>query len=336
MLPLLETEPFIYPWQTQQFEQLVTRIETNRLPHALLLAGHTGLGKRAFALKLAALLLCRKPIRGVPCSKCVGCHLLSAGTHPDLHVIEPEGSHTAIRIDEIRGLRQWVEKTSQQGGYKVVIIHPADAININAGNALLKCLEEPRPNTLLMLVCNRVSGLLATIRSRCQRVNFTQPSRDLSLPWLTGKLTDASVAESLLEFSQDRPLLAVEMATGEFLNQRAVLAEGLAKIWRGDGFAIEVAAEMTRYDLLELLDILLFWLNDLLRLSMTKDEKFIKNKDMNDLFKQISMNIEQRRLFDYMDLVGEERAALVGPTNPNKQLLLENLMIQWASLARPG
>lgn len=333
---LSETEPEIYPWQALQFARVVTQIEMNRLPHALLLAGQAGLGKRGFALTLAALLLCRNPASGIPCGQCSGCQLLKAGTHPDLFVIEPEKPATSIRIDEIRELIVWVAQTSQQGGYKVVIVHPADRLNINAGNALLKCLEEPRPNTLLILVCDRVSGLLATIRSRCQRLNFSQPRRELSLPWLAGKLADGSVAEAMLDFSQDRPLLALEFAEGEFLAQRKVLAEGLERIWQGDGFAIEVAGQLMSYNALELLDILLFWLNDLLRLLMTKDETNIRNKDMGDLFKQICMQVEQRSLFSFMDRVGEERIALIGPANPNAQLIMENLMIEWSALAPRG
>ena len=334
MSTLSETEPEIYPWQAQQYAQVVSQIETDRLPHALLLAGQSGLGKRGFALTVAALLLCRPPAGGLPCNQCAGCRLLKAGTHPDLVVIEPEKPGAAIRIDEIRELIVWVAQTSQQGGYKVVIVHPSDRININAGNALLKCLEEPRPNTLLILVCDRVSALLATVRSRCQRLNFSPPSRVVSLPWLADNLTDRSTAELLLDFSQDRPLLAVEFAGAEFLAQRKALAEGLKRIWQGDGVATEVAAELMSYDALELLDIFSFWLHDLLRLLMTKDEKSIKNKDMIDLFNLICMRLERRNLIDFMDRVAEERTALIGPNNPNKLLIVENLMIQWSGLAR--
>lgn len=332
MAILSETESVIYPWQTDQFAQVVSRIETNRLPHALLLAGRAGLGKRSFAVTVAALLLCRNADKGPPCGQCAGCRLLNAGTHPDLYVIEPEESR-AIRIEEIRKLIDWLAQTSQQGGYKVVIVYPADVINVNAGNALLKSLEEPRPNTLLILVCDRLSGMLATIRSRCQRLNFAQPSRELSYPWLAGKLADDANAHALLDFSQDRPLLALEIAKGEFLAQRKVLAAGLRRIWQGDGFAIEVAAELMPFDAVELLDMLLFWLNDLLRMLMTKDENSIQNKDMRDLFKLICTKIEQRSLFRFLDRVSEERAALIGPANPNRQLILEDLMIQWADLA---
>jgi DNA polymerase-3 subunit delta' len=330
---LEDIEPRIYPWQTDQFDQVVRRIETDRFPHALLLAGQAGLGKRSFALALASLLLCREPGKGKPCRQCGPCHLMNAGNHPDLYVIEPEESHRDIRIAEIRALVGWVGQTSQQGGYKVVIVCPADAVNVNAGNALLKCLEEPRPRTSLILVCNQVDSVLATIRSRCQRLTFSQPKRALSLPWLTEQLADDADAESLLDFSRDRPLLAVEVAKGEFLTQRKILATGLKRIWQGDGFAIEVAANLSPYDPLEIVDILLFWLSDLLRLAMTKDEKSIRNKDMRDLFKQICTRLEPPRLIDFMDRVGEERAALLSPFNPNKQLMMENLMIQWAGLA---
>jgi|TARA_Y100000310_G_scaffold323106_1_gene383045 DNA polymerase-3 subunit delta' len=324
----------IYPWQTHQYAQVVAQIEMDRLPHALLLAGQAGLGKRDFAFSVAALLLCRSPQNAGPCHQCTGCRLLQAGNHPDLVVIEPEKPNSPIRIDEIRELIAWAGQTSQQGGYKVVVVYPADRININAGNALLKCLEEPRPNTLLILVCDRVSALLPTVRSRCQKLNFGQPDRELSLSWLSGNLADVADAESLLDFSQDRPLLAAACADGEFLAERDVLAEGLRRISQRQGVAVEVAAELAPYDAVELLDILLFWLHDLVRLSMTQDEKSIKNKDMGDLFKEISTNIEQRGLFEFIDEVTQERSAVLGPSNPNKQLLLEHVMIRWSELVR--
>ena len=143
-----------YPWQLQEWQQLSQQIAAKKLPHALMFAGAKGIGKRHLAEALAQLLLCLSPIEGTPCGKCRGCMLNKAQNHPDLIVISPEEGAKGIKVDQVRALIEDLGKTAQQGGYKVVVLEPAEAMNANAANALLKSLEEPAASTLLILVCH--------------------------------------------------------------------------------------------------------------------------------------------------------------------------------------
>ena len=131
------------PWQDNLWQQMITCCQRGALAHAYLLRGMPGVGKFQFAKALAAYLLCKSPVNNRYCGQCKECELLHAGTHPDIAIIEPDEPGRAIRIDKIRQLTGFAHKTAQQGGRRIIIMNPAEAMNIHAANALLKCLEEP-------------------------------------------------------------------------------------------------------------------------------------------------------------------------------------------------
>ena len=155
----------IYPWQQPLWQQLAGR---SQHAHAYLLHGPSGIGKRALAERLMAYLLCQSPSGLDACGNCKSCHLLAAGTHPDNFVLEPEEADKPIKVDQVRELVDFVVQTAQLGGRKVVLLEPAEAMNLNAANALLKSLEEPPANTLFFLMAHSPGRLLPTIRSRCR------------------------------------------------------------------------------------------------------------------------------------------------------------------------
>ena len=154
----------VYPWQENLWQQLAGRAQH---AHAYLLHGPAGIGKRALAERLMARLLCLSPSGLDACGNCKSCHLLAAGTHPDNFVLEPEEADKPIKVDQVRELVEFVVQTAQLGGRKVVLLEPAEAMNLNAANALLKSLEEPSGNTVLLLISHQPSRLLPTIKSRC-------------------------------------------------------------------------------------------------------------------------------------------------------------------------
>src|SRR5687768_12580266 len=135
----------LLPWHSAHFSHLIALRDQGRLGHAYLLEGPRGLGKRAFALYLARALLCQRPQAGHPCGTCQSCLLLAAGTYPDLWQVEPEEDKRAIRIEQLRDTVDFMSRTAGPGSRKVIIISPAEAMNVNAANALLKALEEPSP-----------------------------------------------------------------------------------------------------------------------------------------------------------------------------------------------
>ena len=189
----------VYPWHENELNALLARAE--RLPHALLIRGRQGIGKLALAEALAGALLCegRAPGRAA-CGRCGACNWMEQGAHPDCRRIEPEALgkpveaeqdnekkeklSTQISVDQVRAIADFINLTSHQGGMKVVLIHPAEALNVAASNALLKSLEEPPPQTCFIMVTHRWHQLLPTVRSRCHHVPLAPPASDAARAWL--------------------------------------------------------------------------------------------------------------------------------------------------------
>ena len=151
----------LLPWQHTRWQEMLARRANGRLPHALLLCGLRGVGKQHFAARFAQALLCEQPASdGQACQACRSCLLFRAGTHPDYWPVTPAEEGKSILIDQIRELNASLVFTSHAGGYKIAALWPADRMNSAAANALLKTLEEPSANTLLMLITSRPAFLL--------------------------------------------------------------------------------------------------------------------------------------------------------------------------------
>ena len=174
------------PWLADPAARLRRLEAAGRLPHALLLAGARGIGKRAFGHWLAETMLCLTPTEAGACGTCGACRQLLAGAHPDYRELRPEGA--GIRIDAVRELMAWQQLSTPEGRWRVALLEAADTLNRNAANALLKTLEEPADGALLLLVADRPGALPATVRSRCQRVTLGNGDRAASLAWLEGRL----------------------------------------------------------------------------------------------------------------------------------------------------
>lgn len=239
--------PVILPWQGALWRRLAEHLGS--LPHALLLAGPAGQGKRQFAEALGALLLCESPTEGpVACGQCVSCQWREAGNHPDLFRLIPEADEESadapeaaesakaksaqIRIDQVRDLMAALTLSATRGGRRVVIVDPAEAMNAFTANALLKLLEEPPAGVVFLLISAQSMRLLPTLRSRCQRWDFPLPDATVVAPWLAGAHPGTSV--ELLALVGGAPLAAAELAAqgGRALRDR--LVADLAGLGRGD------------------------------------------------------------------------------------------------------
>ncbi|AVP96669.1 DNA polymerase III subunit delta' [Ahniella affigens] len=209
------------PWLQEDWQRLLSRRAQGRLPHALLLAGPRGLGKRVFAEQVRAWLLCTAADQtDAACGQCKACHLLRAGNHPDALTItfEPRDDgklRTEIIVDQIRALSARFAQTSQRGGWRVAIIEPAEAMNTAASNALLKTLEEPEASVMMILVSDQPMRLSATIRSRCQRIDVREPEPALSLQWLRAQGIAEKDAEPALQLADGNPGEALLLARPE-------------------------------------------------------------------------------------------------------------------------
>lgn len=236
------------PWQQRLYDQAAAAIDAGRLGHGLLFCGPAQLGKRAVAMRLAQRLLCTdRGADGEPCGACRGCRLYAAGTHPDYQLLSfvpnKEGTRlrTEIVIEQVRRLSEQMVLTPQYGGAQIAIVDPADAINHAASNALLKTLEEPVPGRYLWLISAHPARLSATIRSRCQRLEFRLPPRDEALAWLQAHGHADAAASEALDAARGHPGLAHDWLQNSGLKIRREVASDLAKLTRGEAGAVETA-----------------------------------------------------------------------------------------------
>lgn len=321
-----------HPWQQKQWLDLQARLERGQLPHALMLRGTSGTGKAHFAVALAQRLLCEKPVAQAACGRCKPCLLIKAGSHPDLLLMEPEEASKAIKVDQVRGVVEFVSRTAQFSGYRVAVICPAEAMNVNASNALLKSLEEPGSRTLLILVTHQVSGVLPTIRSRCQVVDFPVPPRSEALTWLQGSLgEDAGKAERLLNVAGGAPVAALALSQSDWIGERATVAQHWLGVLTGKRDPVRTAESWQGFPLLELVGWLLAWQVDLMKVAAGAPAQVV-NQDLLGDFSAVQRQLNVDRLHgSYLHLQQVVRM-LRGPGNPNPQLLLEEILLKWSQV----
>ncbi len=227
------------PWLAEAWNPLAARLAGGRLPHALLVSGAAGLGKRSLVDAFARALLCTTRSAGEQaCGQCRACRLLAAGSHPDRITVGLEARddgklRSEIVVEQIRALSQRLALSSQFGGRQVAVIDPADAMNTSTANALLKTLEEPTASTLILLVADRPSRLPATIRSRCQRIDVQTPPRAQAAAWLQQQGLAPAKAEAALTAMLGNPGKALEAASGDALELRAACTRDLIELRRG-------------------------------------------------------------------------------------------------------
>lgn len=185
-------------------ERLAGACDRGRLAHALLFAGPDGVGKALAARWLAARIVCAAD-RERPCAACSACLQVAAGSHPDLHVLEVLEGKKEIGIDAVRQLRRFVNLTPGSAHRKIGIIDEADKLSVAAQNALLKTLEEPPPDSTLILVTARPGALLPTVRSRVQRILFSPLPADIVVAVLREAGVPAAEARTLSGISEGSP-----------------------------------------------------------------------------------------------------------------------------------
>ena len=237
----------LLPWQQQTWAYLTTHL--GALPHAMLFAGNAGTGKRAFVYRFIAWALCdQKTVnqQGVAtaCGQCQSCQWLIANTHPDVYQIPKPSADSdtaaakskaktalvaqapthqssySIKIDEIRELQPFVTQSS--GGLRIVVIHQADAMTVAASNALLKTLEEPADDVLMLLISDSPAQLLPTIRSRLQSfaVSHVTPAQSLALMQRFLPNTETLVLQQANELSGYAPFLAMQVLSSAWYQHR--------------------------------------------------------------------------------------------------------------------
>ncbi|MGS2724471.1 DNA polymerase III subunit delta' [Porticoccus sp. GXU_MW_L64] len=306
--PATQTLAMPYPWQGELWDGIVQQHQQQRLPHALLLTGPADVGKSRFARALAQRVICREPVGDYACGTCKSCKLIAAESFPDLKRLAPEEEGKAIKIDQVRQLCDFMAKTAQQGGWKVALIEPAEAMNVNAANALLKTLEEPTDNTLLILVCHQLSLVPATIRSRCQMLSHPLPDAVASRDWLARVSSSEQDPDWLLQQAGGRPLQALKLVESDLLEQRQSFYQLLEQLSEHSLSAVVAAEKCYRQPARERLEWLMLRVQDAIR-SQPGDAA-------------------TRTWFQLLDRIAVARRELES-SNPNPQLLWESLLMDW-------
>ncbi len=277
------------------------------------------------------------------CGSCPSCKLLAAGTHPDLYYLQPVPAKKTkstkpalrIRIDNIRELCDKLNQTSQYNGYRVAILEQADQMTIEAANSLLKTLEEPGREVLIVLVSARAFRLPITIRSRCQSMRFSVPDEDLSAQWLSSHIASSDLdvkpgdkqVHQLLKQAFGSPLAALNLIAQA--DQQQLLADAMIAAVSGKN-SLEYAVKLAKFTKLTLLEQMLCWVSDLNKLMSCGDHTVIINEQYRSKLLLMAKRVNQRRLFQFHDQLNLN--ILHSSIAVNEQLMWENLLLSWDNL----
>ena len=309
------------PWLEPTLDGLLDRHRSDRLPHALLISGQAGIGKLTLSEVFANQLLCRN---GSHCGDCKDCHLLSAGSHPDLRVVSPEEDSKQIKIEQVRSLIDWVNQTAQIAKFKVAILNPAHAMNRNSANALLKVMEEPPPNTYLILVSAEPARLLATVRSRAQSIAVATPPLNVATKWLVDQGRQQADAELLLRLSDGAPVAASEEFDDGFLADRKAISLAWTKLVGGNADVVNTVASLGKMDAEQVVLIGLSLFQDVAR---QHHDLPLVNSDLVEQIRAMALQVDSKQALNAVNRLERDLMQLKGSQNPNKTLLLEHLML---------
>lgn len=327
-----------------------------KLPHALLLSGTAGSGKRQFAEQLAQRLLCAQVTpAGFACGECPSCRWFADGNHPDMHRMVPESAEESdddgeseadgkkdkkksdqIRIEQVRDMQGLLEVSGHQGGRRVVLIDPAEAMNVHTANALLKALEEPPTDVVFLLVSHAPRRLLPTIRSRCQVLDFPRPDAAAARAWLAQH--GVKNAEALLGFSSGLPIAARVLAEGALGEARGRFARDLSALPKSDPLRLageweswlkSKAATEAGLTLTHLVSWLQRWLADGVRIAQGGGARFFAD------FDTAIGNLVQGRGAAWLSCYNELAAYRKVAQHPlNQRLFLEDVLLRVARSMR--
>ncbi len=342
-----------FPWTQSAWERTASTLDT--LHHGLLITGVAGIAKREFAVALGQLLLCESPTaQRQSCGQCRNCALFNAGTHPDFHVLTTEtewrdgrmallakycdryqdigardkraNPGRVIPVDQVRLLIERFYAHAHIATRKIALIVPADRMNINAANALLKLLEEPPANSILILLSATPGYLPATIRSRCFQIALTLPDHVSASAWL-GTHMPAADATRVLHLSNGGPLDALQMYKDGILQMQDQFLRGITDLASGKTSALDLAARLKAHDFMHVLD----WLHRF-NCEMIKGICGINTADSRTISRLNPARLSAEKVFALYDKIGNYRR--IAREQLNEQLAMEELMLELQNVVR--
>ncbi|MGH7827544.1 MAG: DNA polymerase III subunit delta' [Candidatus Binatia bacterium] len=310
----------------RQLETLRVALKKRRLHHAYLFVGPDGVGKRTVAFSLAQAIHCVE-IEDDFCGRCAACVRIRKGNHPDVRFIEPLSGKKEISIQQVRELEKELFYRSFSGGGKVAIIDPATLMNGPAQNALLKTLEEPPKESLIVLIAAAAGGLLPTVRSRCLSLSFGPLKRGLIAEYLVSKGKAPEAASDLAALAMGSLGVAITLEEGELLEKRQIWVEMLSSLSAGDYRAAMAAAEAiagNRDESLKFLEWAGSWYRDLVIYTVTQSPEEIVNLNMIGHIEKQSSEIGLEQLLSSVSQTVE--AARQIHRNVNRRMAIEDLL----------
>lgn len=322
----------LYPWHKAAWERIQAMRVANRVPHALLISGKQGTGISEFAMRLAASSLCESPSEnGDLCEQCQSCELLKANTHPELLSIVPEEEAKDIKVDQVRQLLEFIQLKSHYGNHKIVIIDPADVMTGNANNSLLKTLEEPPGNSLIILVSHQPAMLPITVRSRCQKIEITASSMHIKA-WLGGKF-DADLIDTAQAIGYG-PLFLGQNADIELHQNRMALVKDLEDLSTGQGDPLDIAKVWSKTDIKQVFFWLMKILLDLAKFKLVGETPQLANKDLIDRLRKLSEAIDIKSVINLYEKLFETHKLIARNTTLKSQTMCEEITLNWAKASR--
>lgn len=331
----------MYSWQKTQWQQIAQRAS---MPHALLFRGRAGIGKHEFTIELSQALLCAAPkTNKTACGACQNCVWFAEDGHPDFKLISPEdietndeaatntakkksGKKNQISVAQIRQLNDYLSLSSHQvNSRRVILISPAESLNTASANALLKMLEEPPTNTLFLLVTSQPHYLLATIRSRCQAIDMSMPTKAESLSWLQQQ--GVSNAENALNLAGGAPLLALQLAGDS--DVITTLTKHLSQGAQLDAFAC--APLLNGLGMGRAINTLQKWVFDLAACKLAEHMHYHLSHSaaLHALCKSVNLHL----LLRFQQQLLEAKKLVNHPLN--NELQLEIILLQYTQLFKP-
>lgn len=311
--------------QDRQIEVIRKAIENNRVPHAYLFLGEEGVGKRSTALTLAkALNCCVEPTDS--CDECDSCRKITSGNHPDVIIVEPEGN--LIKINQIRELQRSLKYKPYEGKKRVCIIANAEKMNLTATNSMLKILEEPPPDVVLILITTSPNLLLSTINSRCQRLKFQPLANKLIAKIIKEKLgKDEEASLKIASLAGGSLNRAYELSEGTILEYRNRLIKKISALSPNHiNETLELAEEMSKIkeELIFTLQLLKTWFRDILIFKENCPLDRLINADFTEEIKRLSGRFTTKGLLGKLRIINDAELALL--RNSNKRLTLEVML----------
>ncbi|MFM1704992.1 DNA polymerase III subunit delta' [Aeromonas salmonicida] len=314
----------MYPWLILDWHALSQTAQAGRLGHAWLLLGDPGLGKEQLAERLARLHLCQQPDRGEPCGQCHSCQLFDKGHHPDLGTVTVDSK--TIGVEAIREICARLQNSAQLGRGKVVIIPDAERMTESAANALLKTLEEPAGDSLLLLIASQVSRLLPTILSRCHKHVCQLPTEGETVRWLAEQGHQATLAQ--VRICQGAPLRVLRYIEEQQDGKRRELLESFVSLSLTPTRATHVCSQLADETQVRLHWLQLF-LCDALKTQAGCGHHQLAMPDLAALSQQLAEGNSSEKLLEAEQQLVALKAACQPGQLSNSTIHLMNWLSRW-------